>query len=61
MTVPASTPVDNPTFLDIGGSPYEGMPKPRCDTKLVQLNNGKSIVPMFNVFTDVPIPSRLRG
>ncbi len=61
VTVPKSTPVDNPTFTDMGGSPYEGMPKARCDTKLVQLNNGKSIVPMFNVFTDVPIPSRLRG
>jgi hypothetical protein len=61
VTVPASTPVDNPPILDIGGSPYEGMARPRCDTKLVDLNNGKSIVPMFNVFTDVPIPSRLRG
>ncbi len=35
ITVPASTPVDNPTFADMGGSPYEGMVKPRCDTKLV--------------------------
>jgi hypothetical protein len=61
VTVPASTPVDNATFLDIGGSPYEGQPKPRCDTKLVELNNGKSVVPMFNVFTDVPLPSRMRG
>ncbi len=59
--VPASTPVDNPTFVDIGGSPYEGQQKPTCDTKLVTLNNGKSIVPMFNLFTDVPIPSRLYG
>ncbi|MFN0282859.1 MAG: SdrD B-like domain-containing protein [Kineosporiaceae bacterium] len=61
VTVPASTPVDNATFLDIGGSPYEGQPKPRCDTKLVTVNNGKSIVPIFEVFTDVPVPSRLRG
>ncbi|MEO8556816.1 MAG: SdrD B-like domain-containing protein, partial [Actinomycetota bacterium] len=61
VTVPASTPVDNATILDIGGTPYEGSPKPRCDTKLVTVNNGKSIVPMFNIFTDVPIPSRLRG
>ena len=53
--------VDNPTFLDIGGSPYEGTDKPTCETKLVGLNNGKSIVPMFNLFTDVPLPSRLRG
>ena len=60
-TVPPETPVDNATFVDLGGSPYEGTPKARCDTKLVDLNNGKSIVPMFNVFTDVPIPSRLRG
>ncbi len=60
VTVPDSTPVDNATFLDIGGSPYEGSPKPTCETKLVELNNGKSIVPMFNLFTDVPIPARLR-
>jgi hypothetical protein len=61
ITVPASAPVNNVTFLDIGGSPFEGMPKPLCDTKLVGLNNGKSIVPVFELFTDVPIPSRLRG
>ncbi|TFC02008.1 hypothetical protein E3O32_12300 [Cryobacterium mannosilyticum] len=61
VTVPASTPVANATFLDIGGSPYEGSAKPSCDTKLVRVNNGKSVVPMFNIFTAVPIPSRLRG
>ncbi len=61
VTVPASTPVENQTFVDIGSTPYEGAPKPTCETKLVTLNNGKSIVPMFNVFTDVPLPSRLRG
>ncbi len=52
--------VDNPTFVDIGGSPYEGMEKPSCDTKLVELNNGKSVAPIFNVFTDVPVPARMR-
>ncbi len=61
VTVPASVPVENATFLDIGGSPYEGGQEPRCDTKLVRVNHGKSVVPMFNVFTDVPIPSRMRG
>ena len=61
VTVPASTPVDNATFLDIGGSPYEGTPQPAVRHQARELNNGKSIVPMFNVFTDVPIPSRLRG
>ena len=35
VTVPASIPVDNATFLDLGGSPFEGQPKPQCDTKLV--------------------------
>ena len=27
----------------------------------MRVNNGKSIVPVFNVFTEVPIPTRLRG
>ena len=58
VSVPASTPVNNDTFVGIGGSPYEGQPKPVCDTKLVTLHNGKSVVPMFNVFTDVPLPGR---
>ena len=60
--VDASTPTVNPTFVnDVGGSPYEGEQKPLCDTKLVTLNNGRSIVPTFNVFTDVPIPGRFFG
>lgn len=48
----------NPTFLSIGGSPFEGMQKPLCNVKLVTLANGKSIAPAFNLFTDVPIPGR---
>ncbi len=59
VAVAASTPTDNPTFADrLGGSPFEGQAKPLCDTKLVTLQNGKSVVPMFNVFTDVPLPGR---
>lgn len=48
----------NPTFYDMGGSPYEGQQKPLCDTKLVRLSNGSSIAPSFNLFTDVPLPGR---
>lgn len=61
IIVPASSPTDNATFVDIDGTPYEGMQKPLCDVKLVQLNNGRSIVPTFNLFTDVPIPGRFWG
>jgi hypothetical protein len=61
VIVPASTPVDNPTFVDIGGSVYEGLPKPLCDTKLVHLSDRKSIAPGFNLFTDVPLPGRFWG
>ncbi len=61
ITVPASTPTDNATFIDIGGSPYEGQPKPLCSTKLVTLANGRSIAPTFNYFTDVPVPVRFWG
>jgi hypothetical protein len=52
---------DNPSFAAEGGSPFEGMEKPLCDTKLVTLNNGKSIAPVFTLFTDVPIPGKWKG
>jgi uncharacterized repeat protein (TIGR01451 family) len=60
VVVPASTPTSNAVF-PAGGSPYEGQPKPLCSTKLVTLAQGKSIVPTFNVFTDVPLPGRFWG
>ncbi|NUQ84072.1 MAG: DUF11 domain-containing protein [Anaerolineales bacterium] len=53
--------VDNPSFADAGGSPFEGMQKPLCNVKLVTLNNGKSIAPGFTFFTDVPLPGRWKG
>ena len=61
VTIPASTPTDNATFLDIGASPYEGQPMPLCNVKLVSLASGKSVVPTFNLFTDVPLPARFWG
>ncbi len=61
IQVPASTPTVNLPFADMGGSPFEGMAKPLCDVKLVELNNGKSIAPAFNLFTDVPLPGRFWG
>ncbi len=53
--------VDNPSFADAGGSPYEGMSMPLCNVKLVTLNNRKSVAPIFTYFTDVPIPGRWKG
>ncbi|MGA8891256.1 MAG: IPT/TIG domain-containing protein [Anaeromyxobacteraceae bacterium] len=44
-----------------GTSPYEGQQRPLCTTKLVTLSNGKSVVPVFHLFTDVPIPTRFWG
>lgn len=61
VTVPASTPTFNPTFVDVGGSPFEGQARPLCNVKLVPLANGKSIVPIFHLFTDVPLPGRFWG
>jgi hypothetical protein len=61
VIVPASTPVANPSFVGEGGSPYEGTPRPLCSTKLVTLNNGKSIAPTFNLFTPVMIPGKWKG
>ena len=61
ITVPSSNPTDNPTFVDIGGSIYEGRQTPLCDQKLVHVSNGRSIAPTFNLFTDVPVPARFWG
>ena len=51
----------NPTFAENGGSPFEGQDRPLCDVKFVTLNNGKSIAPIFTLFTDVPIPGKWKG
>jgi hypothetical protein len=52
---------DNPSFAAEGGSPFEGTEMPLCDVKLVNLGNGKSIAPTFNLFTEVPIPGKWKG
>jgi len=59
--VPASTPIDNPGFADVGGSTYEGLPMPGCDSRLITVQNGKSATPNFHFFTDVPLPGRIHG
>lgn len=51
----------NPAFADAGGTIYEGQNRPLCDVKLVTLDNGKSIAPTFNLFTEVPIPGKWKG
>jgi len=53
--------VDNPSFAAEGGSIYEGQERPLCDVKLVELNNGKSVAPLFTLFTEVPLPGRWKG
>jgi SdrD B-like protein/IPT/TIG domain-containing protein len=52
---------NNPTFADVGGSPFEGQQKPLCDTRLVTVSDQRSIAPSFSFFTDVPQPGRLFG
>ncbi len=61
VVVPASNPVHNPGFVDMGGSPYEGTQRPLCDVKLVTVSNGRSVAPGFTFFTEVPIPGRYWG
>lgn len=61
VTVPASTPTVNATFVDLGGSIYEGKQRPLCDAKIVHVSNQRSIAPTFNLFTDVPVPGRFWG
>jgi SdrD B-like protein len=51
----------NPSFVDAGGSPYEGQERPLCNMLLVPVSNQKSIAPGFYYFADVPLPGRLYG
>ena len=53
--------VVNPGYVDAGGSRFEGQAMPLCNVKLVTVGNGKSIAPLFQLFTDVPIPGKWKG
>lgn len=53
--------VYNPTFAAEGGSPFEGVEKPLCNVKLVTVSDQRSIAPIFNIFTSVPIAGRFYG
>ncbi len=56
-----STPVHNPTFAEVGGSRFEGQIKPLCNVKLVNVADQKGVGPLFQLWTEVPIPGRWRG
>ena len=53
--------VTNPTFLDGGGSPFEGQDRPLCDAKLITVRSGQTVAPNFNLFTPVPLPTHFWG
>ncbi|RPI88032.1 MAG: hypothetical protein EHM41_02845 [Chloroflexi bacterium] len=61
ITVPGSTPTENPGYVEAGGSRYEGKQMPLCDVKLATVVNGKGIAPVFTFFSDVPIPGKWKG
>ncbi len=51
----------NPDFNDAGGSPYAGQTVPLCDAKVVSVVGGRSMNPGFNMYADVPIPTKFYG
>jgi hypothetical protein len=53
--------VENPGYVEVGGSRFEGMEMPLCNVKLVSVVDRKSIAPIFTLWTEVPIPGRWRG
>ncbi|HEY7589436.1 MAG TPA: hypothetical protein VH723_00445 [Candidatus Limnocylindrales bacterium] len=56
-----ATGTHNPSFVEAGGSPFEGQQMPLCDVRLVNLGDQRSTAPGFSFFTDVPQPGRLVG
>lgn len=61
VTTDTSTPVYNPNFAAAGGSRFEGQVKPLCNVKLVNVGTQKGVAPIFQLWTEVPIPGRWRG
>ncbi|MEP7332471.1 MAG: SdrD B-like domain-containing protein [Terracoccus sp.] len=55
------SPVENPTFVAGGGSPFEGQSRPSCQDKLVTVRSGQTTAPNFNLFTEVPVPTHFWG
>ncbi len=53
--------VTNADFLAGGGSPFEGQSRPSCVDKIVTVRSGQATAPNFNLFTDVPIPTKFWG
>ena len=56
-----SDAVDNPGFAAEGGSRFEGQAMPLCNVKLVNVADQKGVGPIFQFWTEVPIPGRWRG
>jgi hypothetical protein len=56
-----STPVENPGYVEVGGSRFEGEAMPLCNVKLVSVVEEKGVAPIFTLWTRVPIPGRWRG
>ena len=53
--------VENPGYVEVGGSRFEGQEMPLCDVKLVNVADQKGVAPTFELWTKVPIPGRWRG
>lgn len=53
--------VTNPSFLDAGGSPFQGQARPLCDEKLVTLRGQSAVAPTFTMFTQTPLPTHFWG
>ncbi len=53
--------VTNSNFVDGGGSPYEGQLRPLCTDKLATLRGQQATAPVFNLFTQTPLPTHFWG
>ena len=53
--------IENPGYVEVGGSRFEGEDMPLCNVKLVTVADQKGVAPLFMLWTKVPIPGRWRG
>ncbi len=60
-TVAPTNSLSSPSFISVGGSPFAGDSRPKCDAKLFYVPAGQAVAPAFHIWTEVPLATKFFG